>query len=121
MSWKIKLFKDKKSCKLLKMILQEYVNFSKKMNFKPIFVFLPQKDDLSFIKHHYHFFKNFYEELKSIDGLIVIDIIDEILSETKINDLYSDENDYGGHFSNNGNKIISNILFNKLKNLKLEI
>ena len=80
MSWMIKLFKDNQSCKLLRMILQQYVNFSKKMNFKPIFVFLPQKDDLSFIKEHYHFFNNFHEELKSIDGLIVIDIIDELLS-----------------------------------------
>jgi len=103
------------------MILQEYVNFSKKMNFKPIFIFLPQKDDLYFVKNHYHFFKNFYEELKSINGLIVIDIIDELLSVPEINDLYSDENDYGGHFSNNGNKIVSKILFDKLKNLKLEL
>jgi len=121
MSWKIKLYKDESSCQLLKMILQEYVNFSKKMNFKPIFIFLPQKDDLYFVKNHYHFFKNFYEELKSINGLIVIDIIDELLSVPEINDLYSDENDYGGHFSNNGNKIVSKILFDKLKNLKLEL
>jgi len=119
MSWKIKLFKDKSTCRLLKLILLEYVNFSKKMNFKPIFIFLPQKDDLTFIKNNHHFFKNFYEELKSIDDLIVIDIIDELLSESRLNDLYSDENNYGGHFSNYGNQIVSNHIFTKLRILNL--
>ena len=119
MSWKIRLFKDKSACKLLKMILCEYVNFSKIMNFKPIFIFLPQKDDLEFVRNHHYFFKNLYEELKLIDDLIVIDIIDELLSESKLNDLYSDENNYGGHFSNYGNQVVSNLIFSKLTNLNL--
>ena len=119
MSWKIRLFKDKSACKLLKMILCEYVDFSKIMNFKPIFIFLPQKDDLEFVRNHHYFFKNLYEELKLIDNLIVIDIIDELLSESKLNDLYSDENNYGGHFSNYGNQVVSNLIFSKLTNLNL--
>ena len=119
MSWKIRLFKDKSACKLLKMILCEYVDFSKIMNFKPIFIFLPQKDDLEFVRNHHYFFKNLYEELKLIDDLIVIDIIDELLSESKLNDLYSDENNYGGHFSNYGNQVVSNLIFSKLTNLNL--
>ena len=115
MSWKIKLFKNKSACQLLKMILFDYVEYSKKMNFKPIFIFLPQKDDLLFIKKNFHFFKNMLEELNSIEGLIIINIIDELLSQSDINDLYSDDNDYGGHFSDSGNQIVSNIIFKKLK------
>ena len=119
MSWKIKLYKDKSACNLLKMILDEYVKFSKKMNFKPIFLFLPQKDDLFFVKNHYHFFKNFFNELNSIEKLIAIDIVDELLSKQNIDELYSDDNDYGGHFSDYGNQFVSELLFKKLQNLNL--
>ena len=55
LNWRVNLFQDPHSCKLLKMIIQEYVNYSKEMNFKPIFIFLPQKDDLIFIKNNFYF------------------------------------------------------------------
>ena len=55
LEWRIKLFKDENVSKLLKEIIQEYVRVSQKENFKAIFVFLPQKDDIIFIKNNYHF------------------------------------------------------------------
>ena len=119
MSWKTKLFDDLDVCKLLKMILQEYVNYSEKMNFKPIFIFLPQKDDLIFIKNHEHFFQNFSNELSTIKNLVTLDVVDDLLSESNLDDLYSDNNDYGGHYSDYGNKKISQLIYQKLKNSSL--
>lgn len=119
MSWKTKLFDDLAACKLLKMILQEYVNYSKKMNFKPIFIFLPQKDDLIFIKNHEHFFQNFSNELSTIKNLVTLDVVHDLLSESNLDDLYSDNNDYGGHYSDYGNKKISQLIYQKLKNSSL--
>ena len=50
LDWRIKLFKDKNTTVLFKKIIEEYVNYSKQDNFKPIFILLPQKDDILFIK-----------------------------------------------------------------------
>ena len=64
LNWRIKLFSDYNSVTLFKKIIEEYVNFSLEESFKPIFVFLPQKDDLLFIRKKYHFYKKFINELE---------------------------------------------------------
>jgi len=89
------------------------------MNFKPIFIFLPQKDDLIFIKNHEHFFQNFSNELSTIKNLVTLDVVHDLLSESNLDDLYSDNNDYGGHYSDYGNKKISQLIYQKLKNSSL--
>jgi len=119
LNWRVKLFQDPDSCELLKMIMQEYVNYSKKMNFKPIFLFLPQKDDLTFIKNNFHFFKEFQNELKSMEDLTLLDVTDNLLHEKNLDDFYSDDNDYGGHFTKYGNKTISELIIGQLKNFNL--
>ena len=119
LNWRVNLFQDPHSCKLLKMIIQEYVNYSKEMNFKPIFIFLPQKDDLMFIKNNFHFFKEFQNELKSIEDLTLLDVTDNLLHEKNLDDFYSDDNDYGGHFTKYGNKTISELIIGQLKNFNL--
>lgn len=119
LNWRVNLFQDPHSCKLLKMIIQEYVNYSKEMNFKPIFIFLPQKDDLMFIKNNFHFFKEFQNELKSMEDLTLLDVTDNLLHEKNLDDFYSDDNDYGGHFTKYGNKTISELIIGQLKNFNL--
>ena len=119
LNWRVNLFQDPHSCKLLKMIIQEYVNYSKEMNFKPIFIFLPQKDDLMFIKNNFHFFKEFQNELKSIEDLTLLDVTDNLLHEKNLDDFYSDDNDYGGHFTKYGNKTISELIIGQLKSFNL--
>ena len=53
--------------------------------------------------------------MNSIEDLTVIDVIDDLLSETQLDLLFSDDNTYGGHYSNQGNKIISKLIFQKLE------
>lgn len=120
LKWRIKLFNDKKITSLLKNILEEYVEFSKKSNFKAVFVFLPQKDDVLFIKSKYHFYQNLLDDITSINGLYCIDILNELLDEIDLDSLYSDDNPYGGHYSKKGNKKVAEIIFHKLKKLNLE-
>ena len=119
LEWRIKLFQDNYSQKLLKMIIEEYFNFSREQNFKPIFIFLPQNDDLIFIKNNFHFYKKFSKELELIKGLTVIDITKELLKESNLENFYSDDNSYGGHYSKKGNEKIAEILYNKMKELEL--
>ena len=83
---------------------------TKTNNFIPVFVFLPQKDDIAFIKNQYNFYQEIEKKLSLIEGLYVIQVTDQLLSENKIDDLYSDDNEYGGHFSRIGNQNIASII-----------
>jgi len=119
LEWRIKLFNDNKSTNLLVKIIQEYVNFSKQVNFEPIFVFLPQKDDILFIKRNFNFYKDTVNEIRKIHDLIYIDILDELLEYENLNELYSENSEYGGHYSRLGNEIVAKIIFKKLNVKKL--
>ena len=83
------------------------VNFSKKSNFKLYLTFLPQKDDILFIKNNFHFYKEFIEELTKNNDVKIIDLAKNLQYEDDIDELYSDNNEYGGHYSKNGNKKIA--------------
>ena len=115
LDWRIKLFKDNETCELLKQILVEYVNYAKKQKFKPVFVFLPQKDDVLFIRQNFHFYRNFVNELKKIEDLFFIDIIKDMTNLQGIDNLFSDNNEYGGHYSKDGNQKVAELIFNELK------
>ena len=98
LKWRLKLFKDKDAIMLLKEILKEFVKFSEKNNFQPVFIFLPQKDDLRFIQKEHNFLKEFVNDITNITGINYIDIIDELLKIQDLDTYYSDNNEYGGHF-----------------------
>ena len=54
-----------------------------------------------------------------MDGLTLIDVTNDLLRKKDLGILYSDNNDYGGHFSKEGNKLISELIARQLKNLNL--
>jgi len=118
LKWRLKLFNYKESILLLKKIIEEFVNYAKENKFLPIFIFLPQKDDIFFIQNHYNYFYSFEKELSNIDGLNVIPMTEQILHEDDIDKLYSDDNEYGGHFSKFGNKRVAKIIHNYLTGFK---
>ena len=113
LNWRINLFKNNNNVELLKKTIEEYVLFSKQQQFKAIFLFLPQKDDLNFIKENYNFYESFIKDISNIDGLFMVDITKNLLKVQNLDELYSDSNEYGGHFSAKGNEKIA-CLINKL-------
>ena len=119
LKWRLFLFNDDNTLILFKKILEDYVKFSKQNNFKAIFIFFPQKDDVVFIKSRYHFYKNLVKQISSINGLYFIDILQPLLEEKNIDLLYSDDNSYGGHYSVEGNKKISDIIYSEIIKLNL--
>jgi hypothetical protein len=119
LKWRLKLFKDKDAIMLLKEILKEFVKFSEKNNFQPVFIFLPQKDDLRFIQKEHNFLKEFVNDITNITGINYIDIIDELLKIQDLDTYYSDNNEYGGHFSKEGNRKVALIIQKELKKLKI--
>jgi len=110
LKWRIKLYKNEEAVKILRKILEEYVTFSKENDFLPIFLFIPQKDDINFIRNNYNYYEKFENDLLKIKGLHVISITKYLLLEKKINEIYSDDNEYGGHLSKFGNQKVASII-----------
>ena len=119
LKWRVKMFEKENHKKLLKKILEEYVNFASEQNFKPIFLLLPQKDDVKFIKENFHFYKDFLCDVEKISGLNNIDVLDDFVKEEDLDSIYSDNNDYGGHFSKEGNKKVAEIIFREINKINL--
>ena len=46
--------------------------------------------------------------------LLVIDAVNDLVKEHDIDAFYSDNNEYGGHFSREGNYRIATIIYNEL-------
>ena len=115
--WRIKLYKNKKTVELFKKIVEDFVSFSKRNNFKPVFVFLPQKDDILFMREHGHYYEEFVKNVSKTENLLVVDIAKNLILDDNLDELYSDQNDYGGHYSKLGNKKIANLLDQELKNI----
>ena len=112
--WRIKLYQNKEVLQLFRKIVEEFVLFSKENEFRPVLAFLPQKDDVNFIKDNFHFYENFLNELDSMKELLVIDAVNDLVKEHDIDAFYSDNNEYGGHFSREGNNKIATIISNEL-------
>ena len=114
LQWRIKLYQNKEVLQLFRKIVEEFVLFSKENEFRPVLAFLPQKDDVNFIKDNFHFYENFLNELDSMKELLVIDAVNDLVKEHDIDAFYSDNNEYGGHFSREGNNKIATIISNEL-------
>lgn len=121
LEWRLKLYKNEEVKKLFEEIILNFVEYAKEQNFKPVLVFLPQKDDLGFIKKEYHFYNEFVNKIRKNETLTVIDIQNYLSKEENIDEFFSDNNEYGGHYSKIGNKKIAYYLeeiFRKSKILK---
>ena len=51
---------------------------------------------------------------QNIKQLQIIDVAEDLLQETNLDSLYSDKNEYGGHYSIDGNQKIASIINHKL-------
>ena len=118
LSWRLKLFQNSNSTLLFQKILERFSHFGHDQNFLPVFTFIPQKDDIEFIKSNYHFYKNFINIINNIDGLFFIDITKDFLKVSNLDKLYSDDNSYGGHLSKQGNKVVAEIIHKELEIFK---
>ena len=82
-------------------------------------MFLPQKDDILFIKQNYNFYQELINEISEINNLIFVDITNGLIQEECLDELYSDNNEYGGHYSMVGNQKIAKLVFEELKIKKI--
>ena len=87
-------------------------NFSKENGFIPVFLLLPQKDDILFIRKKGQFYDKFVNAIKG--KVATIDLTEDLLEWNDLDNIYSDDNEYGGHLSREGNKELASIIYPEL-------
>ena len=113
-----KLFKKNRYATILfKRLVNEFNEHGKENKFTPVFLFMPQKDDLLLIRKKGRYYKRFIKDISK--EICVIDLTDDLINRKDLDDIYSDDNQYGGHYSKIGNKLIAKIIHDKLKQKKL--
>ena len=90
------------------MIIKEFVSYANKNNFKPVFLLIPQKDDVEYVSKVRDFYRDFINLIKN--DLLTVDMTDYLKDRNDLDELYSDDNKYGGHPSVMGNEYIAKIL-----------
>ena len=105
---RVDLYNDKNAVNLMTKLVQEFKSYAKKQNFTPIFLWMPQKDDITYIQENSNFYSEFIDKIKN--NIKVVDLTQELLNYPNLNELFSDDNQYGGHFSVKGNKLVADIL-----------
>ena len=65
-------------------------------------------------------FNVFYTRIQLKENLLVyINATNDFLNEKDLDGIYSDNNEYGGHFSKKGNKKVAEIIYRELEKLDL--
>ncbi len=105
--------KDRHALKLMEMLVGEFADYAKKEKFIPVFLFMPQKDDLIFIRKKGPYYDSFVNAIKK--KILTIDLTEFLIERRDLDEIYSDDNEYGGHYSNFGNEIIAKAIYDNLK------
>ena len=104
-----RLFKNREAVRLLKEIINEFIRYSKEQGFLPVLLWMPQKDDVLFVKNKEFYYADFIKEISK--NILTIDLTNNLLKVTNLNEPYSYDNVYGGHFSKLGNMFIGKIVY----------
>jgi hypothetical protein len=108
-----RLFQNKCANDIFLGIIDRFVELAREKNFKPVFLFTPQEDDILFIKQKGHYYDHFIEKIK--EKVFTIDMTRPLLSVTNLDMLYSDDNVYGGHYSKEGNQFMAETIYQRLR------
>ncbi len=111
---KVKLYKKNKyAADLLTKIVEEFKNFGEKRGFEPILLWMPQKDDVLFMKRRGVYYQKWMEAISQ--KIKIIDLTSEFMKYTDLGALYSDDNTDGGHLSPQGNQKTAEIIERKMR------
>ena len=110
---KYRKFLFKKNNKLLKLLVEDYINFSIKNKFKPMLLILPTLEDVRYYnKTNDKYYGNFISGIN--DNILVCDFMDFLSREKGDIEKYYVDPFYGGHYSVLGNLKLAAFLKDKL-------
>lgn len=106
------LFKKKEIEDLLVRIIDDFISYSASEKFSPVFVMLPQLNDIIFIKSRGSYYVSFINRIES--KLTTIDLTASLVSDGNVEKMYSNDH-YGGHLSKTGNEFVANAIYRNLR------
>jgi hypothetical protein len=105
---------------LLTALLDEFVSYSNQNDFIPLFLWMPQKDDILSIQElGRNYFDHFTSKMQT--KMHFIDLTESFLNNPQLDRYYSDDNIYGGHLSYEGNELVAKVIHQYLKEKRLLI
>lgn len=111
---RVELFGKEEPIKLMEKLIEDFLTYSKEQDFTSILLWMPQKDDLLYIRKYSNYYMEFIDKISQ--DIKVIDLTPHILYKDNLDSLYCDDSHYGGHFSEVGNKLIAEIIYKELYN-----
>ncbi|MBT7296754.1 hypothetical protein HN836_03785 [Candidatus Woesearchaeota archaeon] len=106
--------------KLLKLLIKDYVYFSKENNFTPILLMLPAIEDVKYYKKTKDkYYDNFTKKIS--DDIITLDFMDFLSHNIEKLSQYYIDNYWGGHYSVLGNLKLAVFLKERLNESKIII
>lgn len=109
--------KNKYAVNLMEKLVEDFAVYAKKNKFTPIFLFMPQKDDLLFIKKKGCYYGPFLRNIRK--KLHTIDLTPYLIDRKDLDEIYSEDNVYGGHYSSYGNMIIAQRIYKDMKESRI--
>lgn len=100
---------------LMEKLVADFAAYGKREGFVPVLLWIPQKDDLAYIAKHGNYCADFLEYVRK--EMILIDLTDGLLSRDDRDEMYSDDNQYGGHLSRQGNEWAAEVIYGALNEM----
>lgn len=98
---------------LLQQLLLKFVEYGKENDFTPVFLWMPQKDDILHIRQKGSvYYGQFVSQIKQT--LTTIDLTEILLRYEELDDFYSEDGQYGGHYSKKGNSMVADFIHSSL-------
>lgn len=110
------LYQYKYATKLMDLLIEDFIQYSRQQGFTPILLFMPQKEDLISAKYKGNYYKDF---IKQINKKIKTIDVTKLINSRDLDRVYTDDSKYGGHFSKFGNKLVANEIYKNLLEWKL--
>lgn len=107
--------RSREAIDLMEKLVANFAAYGKREGFVPVLLWTPQKDDLAYIAKHGNYYADFLEYVRR--EMMLIDLTDGLLSRNDLDEMYSDDNHYGGHLSKQGNEWAAEVIYAALNEM----
>jgi len=111
------LFSNDYAVSIFEAIIKEFKRLSSEYSFKPVFLLMPQKDDIIFMRKNGFYYADCLTRIRKI--VDAFDLGEKLIDAQNLDDLFSDDSVYGGHLSRHGNELAADFICAKLREKKI--
>ncbi len=117
LEWTARLYENEGATRLMHALVDKFIEQGERLGFHPVFALLPQKNEALYARDEGSIHMPF---LKDISGRVeTIDLTIPISNHPNIDSLYSENTDYGAHYSSEGNALVGKVIYDRLKRKSL--